>query len=210
MKKALPRLIRPARNALWLTVIIGAALAVVTMAQMTWLSAVVSRVFLSHANLAQVMPILLFLSSAMVVRALLTYWREVVAQRGARRAKSALRERLFAHLLRLGPAYCKDESTGELVATASEGIERLDAYIGRYLPQVYLSVLVPLLIALYIVPHDWISALLLLFTGPIIPLLTILVGSYAEKRIQSQWNALARMSSHFLDVIQGLTTLKLF
>jgi ATP-binding cassette subfamily C protein CydD len=96
------------------------------------------------------------------------------------------------------------------VATASEGIERLDPYISRYLPQIYLSVLAPLLILLFIFPLDWSSAVLLLITAPIIPLLMFLIGSYAEQHMQRQWLALSRMSAHFLDVIQGLTTIKLF
>src|SRR5206468_1331239 len=108
------------------------------------------------------------------------------AQHGAIRAKSELRERLFAHLLLLGPAYCNGERTGELVATANEGIERLDAYISRYLPQIFLSVLIPLLICIVVFLFDWMSAALLLVTGPITPLLMILVGSYAEQQIQRQ------------------------
>ncbi len=96
------------------------------------------------------------------------------------------------------------------MATLNEGIERLDAYVSRYVPQMALSVLVPLLIAAYILPLDWTSAVLLLVTGPVIPLLMILVGSYAEAQIQRQWIALSRMSAHFLDIVQGLPTLKLF
>src|SRR5205085_1588852 len=99
---------------------------------------------------------------------------------------------------------------GELVTTVSEGIERLDAYVSRYLPQIALSAFVPLLIAAYILPLDWTSAVLLLVTGPIIPLLMIMVGSYAERHVQRQWLALSRMSGYFLDAVQGLTTLKLF
>src|SRR5256884_8798180 len=145
-----------------------------------------------------------------VVRAAITWLREVTAQQAAIRVKSALRLRLFAHLLQLWPAYSKSESTGELVATASEGIERLDAYVSRYLPQIALSVLVPLMIAAYIFPIDWISAALLLVTAPIIPLLMFLVGSYAEKHIQRQWLALSRMRASFFYAVQGITTLKMF
>ncbi len=210
MNKELFRQIKHARSTLALTVIFGALGAAVTIAQMAFLSKIVDRVFLAHASLAQVVPLLLLLLGAIVVRAGLVWIREVTAQQGAIRIKSELRERLFAHLLQLGPAYTRGERTGELVATANEGIERLDAYVSRYLPQLALSILVPLLIVAYILPLDWISAFLLLVTGPIIPLLMILVGSYAEEHIQRQWTALARMSAHFLDAVQGLPTLKLF
>ncbi len=210
MKKELLQQIKYAWHVLTLTVLSGVLEAVATIAQMVLLSQIVSRVFLAHELLAQVEPLLLLLLGVLGVRACLVWIREVTAQQAAIRVKSALRERLFAHLLRLGPTYSKGERTGELVATASEGIERLDAYVSRYLPQIALSVLVPFLIIAYILPLDWISAILLLVTGPIIPLLMILVGSYAEARTQHQWVALSRMSAHFLDAVQGLPTLQLF
>lgn len=193
-----------------LTILLGVMGVGVTIAQLVFLSKVVNSVFLARGTLVQVGPLLLLLLGLIVVRAALSWLREVTAQQAAIRVKSALRLRLFAHLLELGPGYSKSESTGELVATASEGIERLDAYVSRYLPQIALSVLVPLMIAAYIFPIDWISAALLLVTAPIIPLLMFLVGSYAEKHIQRQWLALSRMSASFLDAVQGLPTLKMF
>src|SRR6266446_6392217 len=210
MKKKLFWQIKHVRGALTLTVIFGVLGAVATIAQMALLSRIVNRVFLTQEQLAQVEPLLLLLLGAIVVRAGLVWMREVTAQQGAIRLKSALRQRLFAHLLQLGPAYSKGERTGELVATVSEGIERLDAYVSRYLPQIALSVVVPLLIVAFMLPLDWTSAVLLLVTGPVIPLLMVLVGKYAEEHIQRQWVALSRMSAHFLDVVQGLPTLKLF
>jgi len=210
MEKQLFRQVKYARIMLTLTVVSGVLGTGAIIAQMTFLSKVVNRVFLFHAHLVQVEPLLLLLLGTILIRAGLVWMREVTAQEVAIRIKSTLRKRLFAHLLRLGPAYCKGESTGELVTTASEGIERLDAYMSRYLPQVALCVLVPLLIAVYVLLLDWTSAVLLLVTGPVIPLLMILVGSYAEKRVQSQWLALSRMGAYFLDAVQGLPTLKLF
>src|SRR6266496_30676 len=201
MKKELFQQLKHARGALALTIIFGVLGAIVMIAQL---------VFLAHQDLAQVSSLLLLLVGTIVVHAGIIWGREVTALQGAIRGKSALRERLFARLLQLGPAYSRGERTGELVATLSEGIERLDAYVSRYVPQLAWSVLVPLLIAAYILPLDWTSAVLLLVTGPVIPLLMILVGSYAEEHIQRQWIALARMSAHFLDIVQGLPTLKLF
>ena len=210
MNKGLFRQIKNARSTLTFTIIFGVLGAVVMIAQMAFLSRIVDRVFLAHESLAQISSLLFLLPGVIIVRAGLVWAREVSAQQGAIRVKSELRERLFAHLLQLGPAYSKGERTGELVATMSDGIERLDAYVSRYLPQAALSVLVPLLIVAFILSLDWTSALLLLVTGPIIPLLMVLVGSYAEGHIQRQWIALSRMSAHFLDVVQGLPTLQLF
>jgi ATP-binding cassette subfamily C protein CydD len=210
MKKEFLRQITLVRGPLILTILLASLGMVITLAQMNFLSSIVDKVFLGHAPSAQIVPLLFLLLATILVRVVLLWGREVSAQHAAIAVKSALRQRLFAHLLQLGPTYCKGEATGELIATLSEGIEHLDAYISRYLPQIALSILLPLLIAAYILSFDWTSALLLLVTGPIIPLLMILVGSYAEKHVQNQWLALARMSAQLLDMVQGLTTLKLF
>jgi ATP-binding cassette, subfamily C, bacterial CydD len=210
MNRELIKEVRSARVALGFTVALGSLAAAATILQLVVLSKVVDRVFLERADLGEVLGLLLLLLCAFALRSVLLWGREVAAQRGAVRVKSELRERLSAHVLRLGPSYTREERTGELATTATEGIEKLDAYVGRYLPQVFLSVLVPLMIAGYILPRDLASAILLVVTAPVIPVLMVLVGSYAEEHTRRQWRALARLGASFLDAIQGLTTLKLF
>lgn len=210
MNRPVVRQFKQARGVLIAVISLSVPGTIVTLVQMALLSTVVSRVFLFHQQLRQLIPLLLLLSGSIVIHALLLWGREIVAQCGAVRIKTTLREQLLTHVMQLGPAYSKNERTGELVATASQGIETLDAYFSRYLPQIILSVLIPLMIVAYIFALDWASALLLLVTGPIIPLLMILVGSYAEKHIQHQWLALSRINAYLLDAIQGITTLKLF
>jgi ATP-binding cassette, subfamily C, bacterial CydD len=202
--------VRSARASLGLTVALGLLAAAATIVQLAALSYVVDGVFLEGVGLGDVRGPLLLLLGASVARACLVWGREVSGQRGAVRVKSELRERLIAHVLRLGPSYTEQERTGELVTTVTEGVEKLDAYVGRYLPQVFLSALVPLMIAGYILPRDLSSAVLLLVTAPVIPVLMVLVGSYAEEHTKRQWRALARMGASFLDAMQGLTTLKVF
>src|SRR5215210_5585850 len=180
MNRELVREVRSARVSLGLTVTLGLMAAAATIMQLVALSKVVDGVFLGGADLAEVRALLLLLLGASLLRAGLVWGREVAAQRGSVRVKSELRERLFAHVLRLGPSYTREERTGELTTMATEGIEKLDAYVGRYLPQVYLSALVPLMIAGYVLPRDLASAVLLLVTAPVIPILMVLVGSYAE------------------------------
>ncbi|MDQ3284928.1 MAG: ABC transporter transmembrane domain-containing protein, partial [Actinomycetota bacterium] len=204
MDRELLRQVKSARIFLACTIALGILGAVATIAQMVSLTLVVDRVFLAGERLEEVSSLLLLLLGAVVLRSGFLWLREVVAQRGAVRVKNELRERLFAHLMRLGPSYTGSERTGELAATTVEGVERLDAYVGRYLPQMTLSVFVPLLISAYLLSVDPISAVLLLATAPAIPVLMILVGSHAEKQMQGQWAALSRMSAHFLDVLQGL------
>jgi len=210
VNRELVKQVRSARVALGFAVALGLLAAAATILQLVALSKVVDGVFLEGADLVEVRGLLVLLLCASLLRSVLLWGREVAAQRGAVQVKSELRERLFAHVLRLGPSYTREERTGELTTTATEGIEKLDAYVGRYLPQVFLSVLVPLMIAGYVLPRDPSSAILLMVTAPVIPVLMVLVGSYAEEHTRRQWLALSRMGASFLDAMQGLTTLKVF
>ncbi|GIV80748.1 MAG: thiol reductant ABC exporter subunit CydD [Anaerolineae bacterium] len=113
-------------------------------------------------------------------------------------------------MLALGPAYVRDERSGELAHTVTEGIEALHAYVSEYLPQLALAVLVPLAMLAVVFPLDLLSGIVLLLTAPMIPLLMILIGKAANWQSRRQWTQLSRMSAHFLDVLQGLPTLKIF
>jgi ATP-binding cassette subfamily C protein CydD len=198
-----------ARLALALTVGLGVLGGVVIVAQARFLSRVVSQVFLEGRGLQQVQPLLLALLVLALARAVLTWGGEVAAHRVAVQVKSRLRERLTAHLLALGPAYAWGERSGELANTVVEGVEALDAYFRQYLPQLALAALVPLTVLLFVFPLDWVSGLVLLLTAPLIPIFMDLIGSTADAMTRRQWTSLSRMSAHFLDVLQGLTTLKL-
>ncbi|MHB8990832.1 MAG: thiol reductant ABC exporter subunit CydD [Chloroflexota bacterium] len=197
---------------LYLAITVGAGLlaGVATVLQALYLSRVVNGVFLEKRTLEQVGSLLALLLLAIVARAALVGIREVTALRAAGRIKMALRERLFAHLLDLGPAYSSGERTGELANTAVEGIEALEGYFSQYLPSLALAALVPVTILLFVFPLDLLSGLVFLATAPLIPLFMVLIGKLAEAMTRRQWESLSRMSGHFLDVLQGLTTLKLF
>jgi ATP-binding cassette subfamily C protein CydD len=200
---------RATRLALALSVGLGLLGGVTIVGQAFLLSRVVSQVFLQGAGLADVQPLLFALLALALVRAALTWGSEVAAARVAIRVKGGLRRRLDAHLLALGPAYAHGERSGELATTAVEGIEALDAYFREYLPQLALAALVPLAVLLFVFPLDWVSGLVLLLTAPLIPLFMVLIGDTADALTRRQWTSLSRMSAHFLDVLQGLTTLKL-
>ncbi len=205
------RLLRQAAGSRWalaLTIVLGLLAGLITVGQAWLLSRVVSRVFLQGASLAQVLvPLLMFLGLALL-RAGLVWGSEATAHTLANGIKRALRTRLAAHLLALGPAYRHGERSGELANTAVEAIEALDAYYRQYLPQVALAALVPVAVLLFVAPRDWVSGLVLLLTAPLIPIFMVLIGSAAEALTRRQWTSLSRMSAHFLDVLQGLATLK--
>ena len=183
----------------------GGCLAVV---QAWLLSSVISRVFLEGARLAQVTPLLAVLLGVIGLRSAAAWGAEVAAGTVARRVKKGLREVVFAHLLALGPAYTQGERTGELTATVMDGVEALDPYFSQYLPQLAAAALVPLTILMVVLPLDWVSGVVLLFTAPLIPVFMVLIGKAAEALTRKQFDLLGRLSAHFLDTLQGLATLK--
>lgn len=194
-------------------VIFGLLAAAATVVQMVFLGDIVARVLLDGAGPGEVGRPLAFLLGAVVARPVFVWLREVAALRGAAVAKRRVRERLVEYLPTLGPVgsvHPGGESVGELVTTAVEGVERMEAYFARYLPQMYLSALVPALIAGCVLWLDPVSGVALLVTGPAIPVLMVLIGRRAEQRTRSQWTALSQMGAHFLDTIRGLSTLKTF
>ncbi len=208
--RRLMRELRAVRGALALTIGLGVLAGLALVAQAFLLSRTVTRVFLGGRGLADVGALLLALGAVIAVRAALLWAQKVSAHHVAARVKLDLRERLFAHLLALGPAYARAERSGELANTATEGIEALEAYLSEYIPQLALSVAVPLTMLVVIFPLDTLSGVVLLLTAPLIPFFMVLIGKAASAQSRRQWTQLSRMSAHFLDALQGLTTLKIF
>ncbi len=201
---------QPARAFLALSVMAGAAAGLLIVLQARSLARAVDGAFLRGLDLRGVQPFLIALLLFTAGRAAATWIAEMAAARVAQRVKNDLRERLIAHMLALGPAFAGGERTGELANTALEGIDSLDAWFSQYLPQLALAAIVPVTFLLVVFPLDPLSGLVLLLTAPLIPIFMILIGHAADALTQRQWGALSRMSAHFLDVLQGLTTLKLF
>jgi ATP-binding cassette, subfamily C, bacterial CydD len=150
------------------------------------------------------------LLAVLAARALTSYGGELAALRAAAAVKSQLRRKLTAHLVRLGPAWLGGQQAGELAALSSKGLDALDPYFARFLPQLVLAVAVPVAVLIRVALADWISALIIAVTLPLIPVFTVLVGLQTRARTQRQWRLLAHLGGHFLDVVQGLPTLKLF
>jgi ATP-binding cassette subfamily C protein CydCD len=187
---------------------------VLTVLQAFWLSRTVSRVFLAGEGLNDILSLLLVLIAAALLRAGLVYASETTASAASRRIRAGLRQQLYAHIQALGPAYRAGETeeaevrSGELVNTATDGVEALEAYFSQYLPQLALAALIPASILFFVFPSDLLSAIILLMTAPLLPLLMVLIGSSAQEQTRKQWLGLSRMAAYFLDVLQGLPALK--
>jgi ATP-binding cassette subfamily C protein CydD len=208
-----PRLMaegRRTRGALYASIGLGVAAALLVIAQAVLLARVIAGVAFKHQTLGMVTPLLWGLAGLFLLRAGLVYASEVSAFRAAGAIKTYLRQELLERILRRGPVVAADENSADLAGTMIEGVEALEPYFARYVPQMALVVAVPLAILALVFPVDWISGLILLVTGPLIPLFMVFIGYRAEAINQRQWQKLLLMSSHFLDMLQGITTLKLF
>lgn len=206
----LVRRIQPVRVLLILTVSLGLVSGGLLMVQAYGLARVVNAVFLEHANLSQVETWLWVLLGIILIRGLLTWTGQSVAAHFAIRVKTDLRRQLTDQLLRLGPAWSRGEQRGELVNTAVQGIEQLQAYLAKYLPQMAFATLLPLAILGFVVTRDWLTAIILVVTAPLIVFFMILVGKMAETTSQQQWQKLSLLAAQLLDVLEGLITLKVF
>ena len=208
-----PRLVRYARgvrNLLIGSVVVAAGTALLVIAQAFCLGDVVSRVFLGGATLSDVAPLLGVLAVVVVARALLGSVGESLAQRAATRTSAQLRAQLLAHVVRLGPVWLSGERRGQIATLATRGIDSVEPYVSRYLPQLMIAAVVPITVGFAILTQDLLAAVIVGVTAPLIPVFMILIGRYTEAATAKQWSTLGVLSGHFLDVVSGLPTLKAF
>src|SRR5215472_1390419 len=212
MRAVDPRLLRHARAArgyLAVAVLLGLVVTGLILAQAALLAHALATAALGTGARALAVTLVLLLG-VMVARAAAAYGGEAAALLAAARVKSQLRRKLTGHCLRLGPAWAGGQQPGRIAALATRGLDALDPYFARYLPQLILSVLVPVAVVVTVTATDWISGLVILVTLPLIPLFAALVGLHTKVQTRRQWRLLAQLSGHFLDVVQGLPTLKVF
>ncbi len=199
-----------ARHAIGAAVGLGLLSGFLLIGQAWLLARVMYTVVVGGKPLSYVMPWLWMMLVIFGLRAALAWLSEQAGFHAAAKLKEDIRDQLFRHLQALGPAYLYTKHSGELTATLVDAVEALDPYYSKYLPQTALAALIPLSILAFVLPADWQSALVFCITAPLIPFFMVIIGKGAERLNQKQWRKLSRMSAHFLDVLQGLTTLKLF
>lgn len=211
MRPVDPRLLSQARTTrafLAGSVLLGGAGAVLTVVQASLIAHIVITAYQQHTY-SLTTPLILLIATALG-RALVAWLTELTAHRSVARVKSTLRRRLLDHATALGPGYLSTRRTGELTTLATRGIDALDDYFARYLPQLALAVVVPVIVLLRILGADLTSAAIIAGTLPLIPLFMVLIGLATQSQMDRQWSTLARLSHHFLDVVAGLPTLKVF
>ncbi|MFC9033295.1 thiol reductant ABC exporter subunit CydD [Streptomyces arboris] len=213
MKPIDPRLVRYAqatRFFLAAVVALGLVGAALVIAQAMLIAEIVVGGFEDGLTVTELRTPLLLLAAVAVGRALVAWLTELAAHRASAAVKSELRGRLLERAALLGPGWLSGQRTGSLVALATRGVDALDDYFARYLPQLGLAIVVPVAVLARIVTEDWVSAAIIVVTLPLIPLFMILIGWATQSRMDRQWQLLSRLSGHFLDVVAGLPTLKVF
>ena len=209
LDKRLLRRARSARRLLVADVALGLGTALLVVVQASLIAGIVTRAF-DGAPLREVSGKLVLLGLAFGARGVLAWGFEVAGRRAASSVLSELRLALVERRLRAQPAALDGAEGGEIAAAAVQGVAGLEAYFARYLPQVVLAAIVPVVVLGWVATIDLGSALLMLITLPLVPLFMWLIGRYTAERTRERWLALRLLSTHFLDVVRGLPTLRAF
>lgn len=213
MRPVDPRLLKYARSTrgfLLVAIVIGVVTAGLVIWQARLLSGVIVDVTSAGATWANVSGAVGILLGIFVLRALLAWAAEAAAVRSSARAKRELREAALSHALALGPQGPAGRDPADLSALVTRGVDALDSYFARYLPQLVLAVIVPIAVLATVLGQDLLSAFIIAVTLPLIPIFMILIGLYTKRRVDRQWRTLSLLSGHFLDLVSGLPTLKIF
>jgi thiol reductant ABC exporter CydD subunit len=206
--RRLAREVRAARAPFAVAGVLGVATAFVVVAQAELLALIIARSAVDRVPLARLQGDLMALVAVLSVRALLAGGFELSGRLGALRVMTELRERLARALLIDRPGRRPSERTGELAAAAVPGVDSLQAYFAGYLPSLVLATVVPVSVLIWVVPQDLLAAVCLAATVPILIVFMVLIGKGAQARTRSRWQVLTLLSSHFLDVVSGLETLR--
>lgn len=207
-----PRLLRYARSSrgfFALIAVIGLA-QTLTIVAFAWFLTTGIVGAINGVPLDELAPTLTALGVTVAVRAVLIWAREAASSRAAARVESELRDHLVSAVSTLGPEWLSGRNTAQLAVTAGRGLGALDAYFGRYLPQLVLTAIATPILVGIMWWQDWLSGLIVLLTLPLIPIFMVLIGLATRAVQQRQWRTLGQLAARFSDTVQGLSTLKVF
>jgi ATP-binding cassette, subfamily C, bacterial CydD len=207
-----PRLLRRAgavRRLLVADAALGVLAALLVLLQAVLIARVASRGF-AGASLAEVAPLLVLLALAAVGRGATLWGFEVAGRRAAAGVVSRLRLDVVERRLRDQPSALVGTESAALATAAVSGVDALEVTFARYLPHLVLAIVVPVAVLVLAAAIDPLTAGLMLITLPLVPVFMWLIGKLTERRAHERWQALALLSTHFLDVVRGLPTLRAF
>ncbi|WP_411699572.1 thiol reductant ABC exporter subunit CydD [Conyzicola sp.] len=207
-----PRLLRYASASRWFLLAGGVVgfLQTVTVVAAAWFATALIVGIIDGRSVAELAPEFVAFAVVVVARAVFIWLLDVLAVRGAARVKSQLRMRVVAAITKLGPAWLADRNSARVTTTVSQGLDALDGYFAKYLPQLILTAIATPVLLLVLLTQDVATAIIIIVTLPLIPLFMVLIGWATQAVQKKQWAALNRLATGFLDVVDGLSTLKIF
>ena len=201
---------RIATTALVAAVALGVVTALLAVAQAALLARSIAGAFTEGQDAADLALILALLAAVLIARAALGWLADIAAQRISGAVKRDLRLRLLGRAVGLGPRWAAEQASGEVVLLATRGLDALDGYYGRYLPQLGLAAVAPVAVVVCLFTVDAVAALTVLLTVPLIPVFMVLIGRMSAAHRARRWAALARLAHRFTDVVAGLPTLRAY
>ncbi|WP_337163057.1 heme ABC transporter permease/ATP-binding protein CydD [Vibrio fluvialis] len=199
-----------AKRWLMLAVGLGVLSSVFLLAQAALLASILHQLIIEHVDKHELIPYFVGLAVTIAIRAGCSWARELAGFRAGQQIRIYIRQLIFDKLRALGPAYIKGKPAGAWATLTLEQVENMHDFFARYLPQMSLSVLIPLVILIVVFPVNWAAGLIFLITAPLVPLFMALVGIKAADAGRKNFKALQRLSGHFYDRLQSMTTIRLF
>ncbi|MCP1437510.1 ATP-binding cassette subfamily C protein CydD [Erwinia persicina] len=193
-----------------LSLLIGMVGALLIVYQAWLLATLLQGLIVDHLSRDALLPQFILLLSCFVLRGVFLWLRELAGFASGRAIREKLRRDILDKLTKAGPAVIQGQAVGSWTTLLLEQIDNLQDYYARYLPQTLLAALIPCLILAVLFPVNWVAALILLLTAPLIPLFMALAGMGAADANRRNFQALARLGGYFLDRLQGMETLRLF
>ncbi|MBV6817667.1 cysteine/glutathione ABC transporter permease/ATP-binding protein CydD [Rahnella sp. PD12R] len=193
-----------------LSMMLGLLSGLLILAQAWLMAGLLHGLIIEHAPRETLLQSFLLMALTFILRAVVTWLREQVGFICGRVIRQEMRKLVLDRLEKLGPAWIQGKPAGSWASIILEQIEDMQDYYARYLPQIALAGIIPLLILVSVFPINWAAGLILLVTAPLIPLFMALVGMGAADANRRNFVALARLSGNFLDSLRGLDTLRLF
>ncbi|HEM8212125.1 TPA: cysteine/glutathione ABC transporter permease/ATP-binding protein CydD [Providencia rettgeri] len=200
----------PAKRWLRISMLLGILSGLLIIAQAWFLAVILQALIMDNIPREQLLTPFILLICVFILRAIVTYIRERVGFRCGQVVRQEIRTMVLDKLQELGPVWVKGKPAGSWATIILEQIEDMQDYYSRYLPQMYLAGIIPIMILIAIFPFNWAAALILFVTAPLIPIFMALVGLGAADANRRNFIALGRLSGSFLDRLRGLDTLRLF
>ena len=199
-----------AKRWLMIAISLGVLSSVFLIAQAALLASILHQLIIENVDKSELVGHFAGLALSVVGRAGCTWGREIAGYRCGEQIRVYIRQLILDKLRELGPAYIKGKPAGTWATLLLEQVEDMQDFFSRYLPQMSLSVMIPFIILVVVFPVNWAAGLIFLLTAPLVPMFMALVGMKAADANRKNFKALQRLSGHFYDRLQSMTTIRLF